>query len=139
MLAPAIASPPCFNFVLDVANDVAHLATEDRLVQKPRAQELLDEPLEPEAQRNDACYLADDLHLALAPWPRDSAYPRRAAPRFPEHGDPSGIRDQGRFSCLSTSTVSVETLERQNWTLVAHVLSKLGHIFSLLEKGRRPE
>jgi hypothetical protein len=47
LLSPGMAGPPCFDFLFDVADDVAHLAPEDRLVQNPRAQELLDEAFEP--------------------------------------------------------------------------------------------
>src|SRR5262249_43026467 len=75
LLIPAMAAPTCFDFLLDVADDVAHLAAEDRLVQDPRAQELLDQPLEPKAQCDHAGDLADDLHLAPNPRPCDSADP----------------------------------------------------------------
>jgi hypothetical protein len=45
----AIMGPPSFDFLLDVADDLAHLPSKDRLVQDPRAQKLLDQALEPEA------------------------------------------------------------------------------------------
>ena len=87
----ATMGPPSFDFLLDVADDVAHLAPQDRLVQDPRAQELLDQALEPEAQRDDARDLADDLRLPLTPRPGDSADPR-ATPGLPERSDPLGTR-----------------------------------------------
>ena len=46
LLSPGMAGPPCFDFLFDVADNVAHLAPEDRLVQDPRAQELLDQAQE---------------------------------------------------------------------------------------------
>src|SRR4026209_2799375 len=46
LLVPAMAFPPSFDFLLEVTDDVAHLAAEYRLVEKPRREELLDQALE---------------------------------------------------------------------------------------------
>src|SRR5262245_14579308 len=140
LLAPAMAVPPCFDFLLDVADDVAQLAPDDRLVQDPRAQELLDQSLEPEAQRDHTRDFCNDLRLAPKPRPCDAADPG-AAPGLPKSKRSFGTRRRERnFEVGPPVPMGAETSEGHALPVMRHLVLKIVHaVLPSDEKGRRPE